>query len=248
MNVQQETDAGRSPLSRFGMVVVQGVGPDPLSSLEASELESGDAGARPDPLVPVGAGAKRALDLLAVVPALLFLSPLFLALAILIRLESPGPSLFRQQRGGFGGKPFTIFKFRTMRCEEDGDAVRQAVRGDNRITPLGAFLRRTSIDELPQLLNVLRGDMSLVGPRPHALTHDASFAAIVAGYSERFCGKPGLTGLAQINGWRGETDTHEKIVGRVENDVAYVRNWSLWLDVSIIWRTLMMIWRDPMAF
>lgn len=239
---------GAPPLNRDNTKNVQGVGPDPLSSFEASELGSEQAGRRRAQLVPVGATAKRMMDLFAVIPALLFLSPLFLVLAALIRLESRGPALFRQQRGGFGGKPFSIFKFRTMLCEEDGETVVQAVRGDSRVTPLGAFLRRTSIDELPQLLNVLRGDMSLVGPRPHALTHDAAFATIVQGYSERFKAKPGLTGLAQINGWRGETDTHEKIVGRVENDVTYIRNWTLWLDISIIWRTLMMIWRDPMAF
>jgi putative colanic acid biosysnthesis UDP-glucose lipid carrier transferase len=229
---------------------VDRVGPKSVSTYDAPELDLASPGpqARSEGPNPVGGAIKRLLDLMIAWPAVLFLAPLFVVLAILVRLETPGPALFRQARGGFAGRRFTIYKFRTMRCEEDGDRVRQAVRGDDRITALGSFLRRTSIDELPQLFNVLKGDMSLVGPRPHALAHDQKFARIAPDYEERFLAKPGLTGLAQINGWRGETDTDEKVIGRTETDVLYVRSWSLGLDIQIIWRTIMMVWRDPTAF
>jgi putative colanic acid biosynthesis UDP-glucose lipid carrier transferase len=167
--------------------------------------------------------------------ALLIFAPLLGAIALAIKLDSPGPVLFRQKRYGFANNEFTVFKFRTMRhrpVEEPG--VPQARRNDPRITRLGAFLRRSSLDELPQLLNVLRGDMSLVGPRPHAVAHNVQFAQIIDDYLSRHRVKPGITGWAQINGLRGETDTPEKMRARVEHDLYYIDNWSLLLDLKIL--------------
>jgi putative colanic acid biosynthesis UDP-glucose lipid carrier transferase len=167
--------------------------------------------------------------------ALLIFAPLLGAIALAIKLDSPGPVLFRQKRYGFANNEFTVFKFRSMRhrpAEEPG--VPQARRNDPRITRLGAFLRRTSLDELPQLLNVLRGDMSLVGPRPHAVAHNVQFAQIIDDYLSRHRVKPGITGWAQINGLRGETDTPEKMRARVEHDLYYIDNWSLLLDLKIL--------------
>lgn len=167
--------------------------------------------------------------------ALVAFSPLLAAIALAIRIDSPGPVLFRQKRYGFANNEFTVFKFRTMRhrpVEEPG--VPQATRNDPRITRLGAFLRRTSLDELPQLLNVLKGDMSLVGPRPHAVAHNVQFAQVIDDYLSRHRVKPGITGWAQINGLRGETDTPEKMRARVEHDLHYIDNWSLMLDLKIL--------------
>lgn len=183
--------------------------------------------------------AKRGLDLCVAAMALTFLAPLMAAIALAIRLDSPGPALFRQTRGGLNGRPFRIVKFRTMKVAEDGVEVEQARARDPRITRIGALLRRTSLDELPQLVNVLRGDMSLVGPRPHAVKHDRDFAACVDNYALRQQVKAGLTGgWAQIHGARGPTRTVEQIRRRVELDLWYVRHWSLALDVSILLRTL----------
>lgn len=167
--------------------------------------------------------------------ALLVFAPLLAAIAIAIKLDSPGPVLFRQKRYGFANNEFTVFKFRTMRHRpvEEPD-VPQARRNDPRITRLGAFLRRSSLDELPQLLNVLIGDMSLVGPRPHAVAHNVQFAQVIDDYLSRHRVKPGITGWAQINGLRGETDTPEKMRARVEHDLYYIDNWSLLLDLKIL--------------
>ncbi len=181
---------------------------------------------------------KRALDILVAGGALLFFAPLLLLVAVLIKLETPGPVLFRQTRGGLNGNPFTIYKFRSMRCQENGARVVQARRDDDRITPIGRVLRKTSIDELPQLLNVLRGDMSLVGPRPHALAHDEQYGAIIANYRLRFRARPGLTGLAQIRGLRGGTSALEAMAARVEADNAYIEQWTLGGDVKILLLTL----------
>jgi len=170
---------------------------------------------------------------------ILAISPILLLLTILIRLDSPGPAIFRQQRYGFNNNVFTVFKFRSMR-DDIGD-VRggaQATRGDPRITRIGAFIRKTSLDELPQLFNVLLGDMSLVGPRPHAVAHNEEYAGKVDQYLSRHKVKPGITGWAQIHGFRGETDTDEKMEMRVQYDLYYIDNWSLWLDLRIIIRTL----------
>lgn len=181
-----------------------------------------------------GAFLKRAIDMVAAAVGLVVVSPLFLAIAIAIKLESPGPVFFRQQRYGFNKKPFRIWKFRTMSTVEDGAEVRQATRDDPRISRVGAQLRRYNIDELPQLLNVLFGDMSLVGPRPHAIIHDHAFEPNVALYARRHNAKPGITGWAQVNGYRGETDTPEKIIQRINHDLHYIDNWSFALDLWII--------------
>jgi putative colanic acid biosynthesis UDP-glucose lipid carrier transferase len=169
---------------------------------------------------------------------LIFVSPLMLITAILIRFESPGPVFFRQERTGWDGKNFKIWKFRSMLMhnEEDG-VVRQATRGDPRITRIGRFIRRTSIDELPQLFNVLMGQMSLVGPRPHALQHNLEYSKRIEAYLARHRIKPGITGLAQIRGFRGETKELEQMEKRVKYDLEYINNWSLWLDLSILVRT-----------
>ena len=157
--------------------------------------------------------------------------------ALAVKLEAPGPILFRQRRLGFNGKEFQILKFRSMRVLEDGEDVRQAARHDDRVTRVGRFIRATSIDELPQLLNVVRGDMSLIGPRPHARAHDDQFDRQIGDYSLRRHMKPGLTGWAQVNGHRGETPTTAHMSARVEHDLWYIANWSIWLDIWIMLRT-----------
>ena len=182
--------------------------------------------------------AKRALDLVVAGAALVALAPLMAAIALAIRLESPGRILFRQTRGGFNGLPFQIIKFRSMRVAEDGAEVKQARRQDPRVTRVGAVLRRTSLDELPQLFNVLRGEMSLVGPRPHAMKHDGEFAARVENYAFRHHVKAGVTGWAQVHGARGPIESVEQIRRRVELDLWYVEHWSLTLDFFILLRTL----------
>ena len=188
------------------------------------------------------------LDVLIAGSALLFLAPLLLVLCAAIRLESSGPSLFRQRRTGLNGKVFMIYKLRSMRVQEDGAEIRHASKNDSRVTRLGAFLRRASIDELPQLLNVLRGDMSIVGPRPHALSHDEKYAAAIPAYRHRFRAKPGLTGLAQVNGFRGEIHSLDCMIKRIEADNAYVDDWSFRRDIVILLRTAPLIVRDPRAY
>jgi lipopolysaccharide/colanic/teichoic acid biosynthesis glycosyltransferase len=157
--------------------------------------------------------------------------------AVAVKLDSPGPILFRQRRLGFNGRQFYILKFRSMLVMEDGANIQQAKRVDDRVTPVGRFIRATSIDELPQFLNVLRGEMSLIGPRPHAIAHDNHFDDLISDYSLRRHMKPGLTGWAQINGHRGETPTTEHMRARVEHDLWYIANWSIWLDIWIMLRT-----------
>src|SRR4051794_27512691 len=166
---------------------------------------------------------KRTIDILGSGFGLLFLSPFLIGIALMIRLESPGPALFCQRRTGYRGREFKIYKFRSMRVAEDGDVIKQASRGDDRITALGAFLRQSSIDELPQLINVLKGDMSLVGPRPHALAHDRYFGAAISEYEARFLVRPGITGLAQVQGHRGATPDVESMAKRVNKDLEYIR-------------------------
>jgi len=161
------------------------------------------------------------------------------AVAILIKLDSPGPIFFVQRRYGFNQQPFRIIKFRTMRTLEDGPVIRQAQQNDPRLTRIGRWLRRWNIDEVPQLFNVLTGDMSLVGPRPHALSHDREYEQRISRYARRHNVRPGITGWAQIHGYRGETDTEEKMRKRVEYDLYYIDNWSLWLDFKIIVRTVL---------
>jgi len=185
-----------------------------------------------------GTVVKRVFDIAASALLLLALSPLLLATALLIRLESPGPALFRQERMGFNGRSFMIYKFRSMRVMEDGRSMRQARKNDSRITRIGRVLRASSIDELPQLLNVLRGDMSLIGPRPHAVSHDSEMERMVTSYAHRNRIRPGISGWAQVNGFRGDTSTREKIEGRVAHDLYYIENWSLLLDLYIVFLTV----------
>jgi putative colanic acid biosynthesis UDP-glucose lipid carrier transferase len=184
---------------------------------------------------------KRIFDMAFSLMALVMLMPLLVFVAIAIKLESAGPALFLQSRKGYGGRSFRIFKFRSMTVLEDADDVRQAQRGDSRITKSGAFIRATSIDEMPQFWNVLRGEMSVVGPRPHAVVHDDHYDARIAEYAYRRHMKPGLTGWAQINDCRGETPTIEKMEERVSHDLWYINNWSFWLDVKIIFLTVVKI-------
>ena len=191
------------------------------------------------PLTRLEVLTKRLFDFLGALALLIAISPLLLLVTILIRLDSPGPVLFRQWRHGFNQRPFRIFKFRTMTVAEDGDVVTQAVKNDPRVTRVGRYLRRWNIDELPQLANVLLGDMSLVGPRPHALAHDRDFERQIALYARRHNIKPGITGWAQVNGLRGLIDTEEKIQGRVEHDLYYIDNWSIMFDLYIIALTVL---------
>jgi putative colanic acid biosynthesis UDP-glucose lipid carrier transferase len=183
---------------------------------------------------------KRAMDIAGAGIGLLMLAPFLLLVALVIRLESSGPALFRQRRSGLNGVPFVIYKFRTMTVQEDGPNIVQASRDDCRLTRIGAFLRRSSIDELPNLINVLRGEMSVVGPRPHALAHDNHYSALIPNYYERYMTKPGLTGLAQVEGLRGQTETLNSMSDRVDRDIEYIRRWSIVLDVQLVIRTLMM--------
>ena len=187
-----------------------------------------------EPLTPTEQLAKRAFDIVVAGSALILLSPLFLAVAAKIKWTSPGPVFFRQDRHCYNRNRFSIFKFRTMYTQSEAAEFRQAIKNDDRITPFGGWLRRTNIDELPQLINVLLGDMSIVGPRPHAIEHDQSFEHRISSYARRHNIKPGITGWAQVNGFRGETDTEEKMRARVEHDLAYVDHWSLLLDIKIM--------------
>jgi lipopolysaccharide/colanic/teichoic acid biosynthesis glycosyltransferase len=175
--------------------------------------------------------------------ALVVLSPLLLMVGIAIKLESPGPALFLQRRGGVFGRPFLIYKFRTMRAADDGRVVNQAQQDDPRVTRFGAILRELCVDELPQLINVVRGEMSLVGPRPHAVAHDEKFAAIDARYPRRHRARPGLTGLAQVSGCRGIAADASSVRSRTGFDVQYVDNWSFGLDLSILVKTALLVLR-----
>ena len=178
--------------------------------------------------------AKRVLDIAVALAALLLLSPVFLVIAVAVKLSSPGPVLFKQKRSGINGKPFEIYKFRSMKVHSEDGVITQAKKNDHRITRIGSFIRRTSLDELPQFINVLKGEMSVVGPRPHALTHDEYYGKQINNYCVRLLVKPGITGLAQITGHRGETETIEKMKKRVEVDVEYVLGWSLLMDIKLI--------------
>lgn len=191
---------------------------------------------------------KRAFDILVAGLALVAFLPLLVLIGTAIWMESEGPILFRQQRTGLNGRPFRIYKFRTMRVMEDGADLRQAVRGDSRVTPLGALLRKLSLDELPQLLNVLKGEMSIVGPRPHALGHDIQWSRRVPGYADRFRARPGLTGQAQVMGFRGEVANDEGLLKRIEADNAYIDGWSFRQDLALVARTAPLLFGDERAF
>lgn len=200
------------------------------------------------PLSRLDRAAKRALDILVAITGLVVLSPLLLLTALAILLETGRPVFFRQKRKGFGARPFTILKFRSMTVQENGPQVTQATKNDARVTRLGRVLRRTSIDELPQLFNVLAGDMSIVGPRPHAVAHDDLYDGLIASYAFRQHVKPGITGWAQVNGWRGETREVDQMKARVEHDIWYINNWSIWLDVKVIARTAAKVFFDDQAY
>ena len=191
---------------------------------------------------------KRGFDIVVALLALLLFLPLLLLVMVTIQIESPGPAIFRQRRTGYRGRVFTILKFRTMTVTEDSGEIRQATKDDVRVTAVGAMLRKLSVDELPQLWNVLRGDMSIVGPRPHALAHDAYYGALIPTYAARFRAKPGLTGYAQINGFRGEINDMRCMSDRIAADNSYIEEWSLALDVAILLKTVPLVFRDPNAY
>ena len=191
---------------------------------------------------------KRASDIVLASAILALILPLMLVIAIGVKLTSPGPVLFRQRRYGLDGKEIVVYKFRTMTVLEDGNIIKQATRNDRRVTRFGAFLRQFSLDELPQFFNVLQGRMSVVGPRPHAVAHNEMYRRLIKGYMIRHKVRPGITGLAQVNGLRGETDTLDKMQARIEHDLHYLRNWSLQLDLQIVVKTVFVLLRKQDAF
>lgn len=200
------------------------------------------------PFYGVNGLVKRLEDIILSALILVLVSPVMLAVALAVKLSSPGPALFKQRRYGLDGKEINVYKFRSMRVMENGAEISQARRGDPRVTKVGAFLRRTSLDELPQFINVLQGRMSIVGPRPHAVAHNEEYREKIDGYMIRHKVKPGITGLAQVNGFRGETETDEKMEARVEHDLEYLRHWSVQLDLAIIVKTVIVVWTDRNAY
>ncbi|TYL42897.1 undecaprenyl-phosphate glucose phosphotransferase [Dickeya sp. ws52] len=190
------------------------------------------------PFDGIGSVIKRVEDLLIGGIITLLISPLLLMIAIGIKLTSPGPVFFKQDRYGLSGNKIKVWKFRSMHVMENSDVVKQATKNDPRVTRFGAFLRRTSLDELPQFFNVLQGTMSIIGPRPHAVVHNEQYRQLVENYMIRHKVKPGISGLAQVNGYRGEVDTLDKMEKRVYYDIAYIQSWSLWLDIKIIFKTI----------
>lgn len=197
---------------------------------------------------PATSWAKRAIDIIGASLAILVFLPLLCCIALAIKLETGGPAIFKQRRTGHLGRIFTIYKFRTMTVAEDCANVRQATRNDSRVTAVGALLRKLSLDELPQFFNVLQGDMSIVGPRPHALAHDAQYSKQIDDYADRFRAKPGLTGLAQVNGLRGEIRDLRCMRDRIAADNLYIDSWSLGLDIAILAKTVLVVFRDPQAY
>lgn len=191
---------------------------------------------------------KRASDIILSLLILLLISPVLLLIAVAIKMDSPGPIIFKQRRYGLDGEEILVYKFRSMRVCEDGDKIRQAEKDDSRITRVGAFLRRNSLDELPQFVNVLQGRMSIVGPRPHAVAHNEIYRNLIKGYMIRHKVKPGITGWAQVNGYRGETRTLDKMQARIDHDLDYLRNWSLQLDLHIIIKTVLVVVGDRAAY
>lgn len=224
VNIRFMPDVRTFPLFNHSISDILGIPSINLATSRVSELET----------VP-----KLLFDRLFAATALLVLVPLFILLALMVKLSSPGPVFFRQRRKGADGREFNIYKFRSMKLHSEvSGQLTQARAFDSRITPIGAFLRKTSLDELPQFFNVLRGEMSVVGPRPHAIEHDNLYKDLVDGYMYRYRIKPGITGWAQINGFRGETDKVEKMAARVKYDLFYIQNWSFWLDIKIVLLTI----------
>ncbi|MEA2727920.1 MAG: polysaccharide biosynthesis protein PslA [Acetobacteraceae bacterium] len=215
-------------------------------------ISRGNRGFSGAALKPRHAIIKRTMDILLALVGIAIMGIPMLVIAVAIRLTSKGPALFRQARVGLNGRRFVVLKFRTMRHSVDATApFLQATRDDPRVTPIGALLRHTSLDELPQFLNVLTGSMSLVGPRPHAPGTCAAgrlFETVTERYATRHCVKPGMTGLAQIRGWRGETDTEEKLLRRLDSDLEYIATWSPRNDLLILWHTIVEVLRMPNAY
>lgn len=191
---------------------------------------------------------KRSSDIAFSLLILVLILPLLAIIAVAVKWSSAGPVIFKQRRYGLDGEEIVVYKFRSMTVTEDGGSVTQATKNDSRITPLGAFLRKTSLDELPQFINVLQGRMSIVGPRPHAVAHNELYRKLIKGYMVRHKVKPGITGWAQINGYRGETETLQKMQGRIDYDLDYLRNWSLRLDIQIIVKTVRLVLKDQAAY
>lgn len=191
---------------------------------------------------------KRMSDIVLSIVILLLIFPVMLLIGVLVKLGSPGPAIFKQRRYGLDGEEILVYKFRSMAVTEDGGTIRQASRNDLRVTKLGAFLRKTSLDELPQFINVLQGRMSVVGPRPHAVAHNEIYRTLIKGYMVRHKVRPGITGWAQVNGLRGETDTLEKMQARIDFDLDYLRHWSLQLDMFIVLKTIRVVFRDNAAY
>ena len=191
---------------------------------------------------------KRLSDIVLASLVLLLMAPLMALIGLAVKLSSPGPAIFSQRRNGLAGDEIVVYKFRSMSALDDGEVVRQATKRDPRVTPLGSFLRRTSLDELPQFINVLQGRMSIVGPRPHAVAHNEQYRQLITAYTVRHKVKPGITGWAQIHGHRGETNTIEKMRARVDYDLEYLRNWTLGLDLQIIARTVKIVFFDRNAY
>jgi len=200
------------------------------------------------PFTGINGIIKRATDLLLATLILILISPLLLIIAIGVKVTSPGPVIFKQRRYGLDGEEILVYKFRSMSVCEDGGQIQQAKKNDQRITPLGAFLRKSSLDELPQFINVLQGRMSIVGPRPHAVAHNEMYRKLINGYMVRHKVKPGITGWAQINGLRGETETLDKMKARIDFDLDYLRNWSPMLDLKIIVNTVGVVLKDQHAY
>ncbi len=201
-----------------------------------------------NPLFGVDGVVKRVADLMLAALALIAAAIPMTLIAIAVKLSSPGPVFFRQRRYGLDGREILVWKFRSMRTCDNGPVVKQATKDDPRITRVGAVLRKTSLDELPQLFNVIEGTMSLVGPRPHANAHNEQYRSLIRGYMLRHKVKPGITGLAQVNGCRGETETIDKMERRIDWDHQYIRSWSLWLDIKILFKTLRVVWQQEEAY
>lgn len=191
---------------------------------------------------------KRASDIVLSLLILLLVSPVMLLILLAVKLGSPGPAIFKQRRYGLDGEQIVVYKFRSMAVTEDGNTIQQARKHDVRVTRLGGFLRKTSLDELPQFINVLQGRMSIVGPRPHAVAHNEMYRTLIKGYMVRHKVRPGITGWAQVNGQRGETDTLEKMQSRIDYDLDYLRNWSLKLDLIVIVKTIRLVFQDSAAY
>jgi len=200
------------------------------------------------PFTGADGAIKRLSDIILATLILILITPLLLIIAVAVKIGSPGPVIFKQRRCGLDGKEIVIYKFRSMTVTEDGSSIAQATKDDARITPLGALLRRTSCDELPQFVNVLQGHMSIVGPRPHAVAHNELYRGLIKGYMVRHKVKPGITGWAQVNGYRGETNTLDKMQSRIDFDLDYLRNWSVRLDLYIIFKTIALVIEDQKAY